>query len=65
MYKIRTLIIINLSPIKRNGNIIIVYMGGMGNGSTMRQYISYSQTSREPMIQLEGKYCTVLWIPMK
>jgi hypothetical protein len=30
------------------------------NGSTMREYISYSQTSRKPMIQLEGKYCTIL-----
>jgi hypothetical protein len=30
------------------------------NGSTMRQYISYSQTSRKPTIQLGGKYCPVL-----
>jgi hypothetical protein len=29
------------------------------NVSTVRQYISYSLTSREPMIQLERKYCTM------
>jgi hypothetical protein len=29
------------------------------NGSTMRQYISYSLTSRKPVIQLGGKYCTI------
>jgi hypothetical protein len=29
------------------------------NGSTRQHtYISYSQTSRKPMIQLGGKYCT-------
>jgi hypothetical protein len=28
-------------------------------GSTMRQYISYSYTSRKPMIQLGGKYCII------
>jgi hypothetical protein len=27
-------------------------------GSTMKQYISYSQTWRMPMIHLGGKYCT-------
>jgi hypothetical protein len=31
------------------------------NGSTMRQYISYSYkwTSRRPIIQLGGKYCAI------
>jgi hypothetical protein len=29
------------------------------NESTRRQYISYSLTSRKPMIQLGGKYCTI------
>jgi hypothetical protein len=29
------------------------------NESTMRQYISYSQTSRKPMIQYGGKFCTI------
>jgi hypothetical protein len=29
------------------------------NGSTMRQYISYSLTSRKHIIQLGGKYCTI------
>jgi hypothetical protein len=27
--------------------------------NTMRQYISYSYTSRKPMVQLGGKYCTI------
>jgi hypothetical protein len=34
------------------------------NGSTMRQYISYSQTTRKPMIQLEGKQHTILSIKL-
>jgi hypothetical protein len=29
------------------------------NGSTMRRYISYLQTSKKPKIQLGGKYCTI------
>jgi hypothetical protein len=29
------------------------------NGNTMRQYIIYSKTSKKPMIQLGGKYCTI------
>jgi hypothetical protein len=29
------------------------------NGRTMRQYISYSQTSSKPMIHLTGEYCTI------
>jgi hypothetical protein len=29
------------------------------NGSTMRQYSSYSKTSRKPMIQLGGKCSTI------
>jgi hypothetical protein len=33
------------------------------NGSTVRQYISYSYTSRRPMIQLGGKFCTIF--PMR
>jgi hypothetical protein len=33
----------------------------------MRQYISYSYTSRKPMTQLDVKYCTIIEveIPMK
>jgi hypothetical protein len=27
--------------------------------NSMRQSISYSETSRKPMIQLGGKYCTI------
>jgi hypothetical protein len=30
------------------------------NGSAVRQYISYSQTSRKPMIQLGRRYCTII-----
>jgi hypothetical protein len=33
--------------------------GAVGDESTMRQYISYSQTSGQPMIQLGGKYWTI------
>jgi hypothetical protein len=29
------------------------------DGSTMRQYISYSYTSRKPMIQCGGKFCAL------
>jgi hypothetical protein len=29
------------------------------NANTMRQYISYSYTSRKPMIPLGGKYFTI------
>jgi hypothetical protein len=29
------------------------------DGSTMRQYISYSKASRKPLIQLGRKYCTI------
>jgi hypothetical protein len=32
---------------------------GEKNGITMRQYMSYSYTSRKPMIQWEGRYCTI------
>jgi hypothetical protein len=32
---------------------------GKKNSSTMKQCISYSQTSRKPLIQLGGKYCTI------
>jgi hypothetical protein len=31
------------------------------NGTTMREYISYSWTSRKPMIQLGGKYSDKVW----
>jgi hypothetical protein len=34
--------------------------GAVGDGSTMRQYISYSQTSGQPMIQLGRKYWTII-----
>jgi hypothetical protein len=32
---------------------------GKRNGSTLTQYISYSQILRKPMIQLGGKYFTI------
>jgi hypothetical protein len=30
------------------------------DGGMMRQYISYTKTLRNPLIQLVGKYCTIL-----
>jgi hypothetical protein len=29
------------------------------NGSTLRQYISYSYTSRKPVVHVGGEYCTI------
>jgi hypothetical protein len=29
------------------------------NGSTLKQYISYSETSRKPVILSGGKYCKI------
>jgi hypothetical protein len=39
--------------------IFVRYRGEGVGGHTMRHYISYSKTSRKPMIQLGGKYFTV------